>query len=45
MRNIMTMATTSGNKPKGKLESPKGVKDLPKLSLAQLYKRDRKGGM
>ena len=35
-------ATTSGNKPKGKLETPKGVKEKKKLSLTDLYKRSEK---
>lgn len=34
-------ATTSGNKPKGKLETPKGVKEKKKLSLAELYSRKK----
>lgn len=35
----MAVATTSGNKPPGKLETPKGVREKKKLSLTQLYKR------
>jgi hypothetical protein len=30
---------TSGNKPPGKLETPKGVKEKKKLSLVELYRR------